>query len=388
MSSPRLAVGLLLDDSLDRPDGVQQHVLALGAWLTGQGHRVHYVAPSTKREDLANLHHLGSSLSVRYNGNRLGTPLPASARSVRDLLGQEHFDVLHIAMPYSPFLAGRVITHAPPATAVVGTFHILPSSPAVTVGANALGLLQRRQLRRFDEVMAVSEPARRFAASAFGLAAEVVPNPVDVTPLARAAARHVPGPDREGLHVLFLGRLVERKGAAELLEAVAVLRGRATDAPPFRVTVAGSGPLADRLGTLAADRGIRDLVHFPGFVAEADKPALLASADVVALPSTTGESFGISVVEALAAARGVVLAGDNPGYREVMGPLTGQLVDPRDAEGFARTLQRYLGDPDLRLAARDRQRDRAWRFDVDTVGPQVLARYAAAISRRACAGVT
>ena len=119
-----LTVGLVLDDSLDRPDGVQQHVLTLGAWLSDQGHRVHYLATTTRRTDLADLHDVGSALSVRFNGNRLSTPLPASARHLRTVLAAGGFDVLHVAMPYSPLMAGRVVARADESTAVVGTFHL------------------------------------------------------------------------------------------------------------------------------------------------------------------------------------------------------------------------------------------------------------------------
>jgi len=390
-----LTVGLVLDDSLDRPDGVQQHVLTLGAWLTAQGHTVHYLATSTTRTDLPHLHDVGRALSVRFNGNRLSTPLPASAARLRTVLAAARCDVVHVAMPYSPLMAGRVVARATPTTAVVGTFHIVPASPLVAVGARLLGLVQRRRLRRFDRVIAVSEPARGFARSAFGLDTVVLPNPVDVARFADAAAADDAGRSDAAagdagaaapVTVLFLGRLVERKGAAELLEAVAILHRDGLARTPFRVVLGGRGPLAADLTRYADEHGIGHLVELVGFVPEADKPALLAAADVVALPSSGGESFGISVVEALAAARGVVLAGDNPGYREVIGPLTDQLVDVRRPELFAHQLARYLDDPALRAAARTRQRERAWVFDVAAVGPAVVEVYRAALARRCDAG--
>jgi phosphatidylinositol alpha-mannosyltransferase len=185
------------------------------------------------------------------------------------------------------------------------------------------------------------------------------------------------------VRIVFLGRLVERKGPRELLAAAAAMpAGR-----PWTLTLAGRGPLLDDLRERARAAGIADRVDFPGFVAEEDKAALLAGADVVVLPSTGGESFGMSVVEALADAGGVVLAGDNPGYRTPMAGLEDQLVDPRDTAAFARTLARWVDDPAARTAARAPQRAAAQRFDAGEITAQTLAWYEAAIAaRRAGAG--
>lgn len=142
-----LRVGLLIDDSLDRPDGVQQFVLALGNWLTSQGHTVHYITGSTQRSDLANLHNIGRTVNVRFNGNRLTTPLPASRQKVKELIKKLDLDVLHVMVPYSPLLAGRVISAVPDdsKTAIVGSHMIYPESRLVTVGAAALAAIQKRQ---------------------------------------------------------------------------------------------------------------------------------------------------------------------------------------------------------------------------------------------------
>lgn len=390
-SSAPLRIGLVIDDSLDRPDGVQQYVLTLGAWLADQGHHVCYLAPSTTRTDLDPLAVLGRSVQVRFNGNRLCTPLPARPSRLREVLAEHRLDVLNVTMPYSPFMSGRLVARASSSTAVVGTFLILPAGAWVERAARGLGLLQHRRLRRFDRVFSVSPPARDFARRAFGLASDVVPIPVDIgafTPREDDAADPGSSGGAAGtagtagtVHIVFLGRLVERKGPAELLSALAELRSRGTSTP-FRVTLAGKGPLAESLRAQAEDLGLTDLVEFSGYVAEEDKTALLASGDLVVLPSTGGESFGISVVEALAAARGAVLVGDNPGYATVMGDLRDQLVDPTDTVGFAATLARFVDDAGARAHAATRQRALAWEYDVDTVGPRIVAAYRDALRAR------
>ncbi|PFG34326.1 glycosyltransferase family 4 protein [Sanguibacter antarcticus] len=384
--SETLRIGLVIDDSLDRPDGVQQHVLTLGAWLTAQGHEVHYLTSTTRRSDLVNVHSLARNLRLRFNGNRLGIPLPAPARGIDDLLRATPFDVLHVNMPYSPLLAGRVVARAQARTVVVGTFHILPWTFLTQWGTRLLGLVQRRQLRRFARVVAVSRPAADFAAEALRVEPVVIGNPVEVSRFSRARdaehARTSSAPASDALmpdapvRIVFLGRLVERKGAIELLRAV--VRMRALTTRPVHVVLGGTGPLKDALQALVRDNDLGGSVELVGYVTEDDKAALLAGADIVALPSTGGESFGISVVEALAASRGVVLAGDNPGYRTVMDGLEDQLVDATDTGAFAALLARFVDDADARAAASERQVAAAARFDVDVIGTQILDVYRAA----------
>ncbi len=377
-----LRIGLVIDDGLDRPDGVQQIVLTLGARLSALGHEVHYLTSSTDRTDLAHLHVLGRTVGVRFNGNRLGTPLPASRAGVRRLLAEVPFDVLHVTMPYSPVLAGRVVSAAHPGTAVVGSFVIYPQDALTRWGIRALGRLERRRLRRFDAITALSESAQQSVREAYGREVPVVGAPVELdrTRGGRTTADGV-ADDGRPVRIVFLGRLVERKGPRELLAAAAALHRTGTTRP-WRLTVAGRGPLLDDLRERARAAGIADRVDFPGFVAEADKGALLGDADVVVLPSLGGESFGISVVEALAAADGVVLAGDNPGYRTPMTGLENQLVDPRDTAAFARTLARWVDDPAARSAAVAPQRAAAERFDAAEITRQTLAVYTRALAAR------
>lgn len=395
-----LTIGLVLDDGLDAPDGVQQYVLTVARELQARGHVVHLVASSTSRTDLERLHVLGRNLRVRFNGNVLSSPLPARARDLDTLLREVRFDVLHVQLPHSPFMAGRLVRRAPDDVAVVGTFHILPESRLVAMGTRGLGLLERRTLRRFDEVMAVSEPAAEFARTAFGVTPRVVTIPVDLGRFSTVAApgeadRPGPGPgdraldepasasrDERPLRVVFLGRFVPRKGPRELVDAAAYVVDHRLVGRPWTLTLAGSGPLDDELRTKVAFEGLTDRVDMPGFVTEAAKAALLADADLVVLPSTGGESFGISVVEAMAGGGGPVLAGDNPGYRSTMAGLEEQLVAPRDRVAFGQALARWLLDDDARARATERQRVAARRFDVHTVVDDIEATYRRAVATR------
>lgn len=371
-----LRVGLVLDDTLDSPDGVQQYVLSVGDWLAQAGHEVHYLVGHTERTDLNNLHSLSRNVAVKYNGNRLSVPLPASKRKLRRLLKELNLDVLHVQVPYSPFLAGRLITAAAPDMAVVGTFHILPYNWRVRFGNRLLSLVNRRTGRRFDRMLAVSPPARDFAASVFHYDPVVVPNPIQV---ARFSSAVVSSPT---IKIVFLGRLVERKGAGLLLRALAKLYKEGSLPPDVRIVIGGKGPLLDDLQAFTDSHGLAEVVQFAGFVFEEDKAAFLAQADIAVFPSVSGESFGIILLEAMAAARGVVLAGNNPGYASVMGDRPHQLFAPHDIQSFAALLKWWLDHPDERAKAAAWQQSYVTGFDVGVVGKQLEAIYKEALQSR------
>ncbi|MBU4213045.1 MAG: glycosyltransferase family 4 protein, partial [Actinobacteria bacterium] len=318
-SYDQLTVALVFDDDLDRPDGVQQYVLTLADGLRRRGHDVHLIAPATVRTDLPNLHVVGRHITASINGNRVRTPLGAPMSQVNRLLAQVRPDVLHVQMPHSPLLAGRFVRSAPADAAVVGTFHIAAGSRLADAGGRLLGTVERRELRRFDAVLSMSDAGQAFARSAFSLTTTPSTMPVHLHALPTETAPRVD--DGGPVRIVFLGRLVERKGARELLAALDVLASQHLARRPWTAELAGAGPQARLLAKFVADHRLGGLVTFSGFVDEQEKAALLGAGDLVVLPSTGGESFGISVVEALAAAGGVVLAGDNPGYRTPMAGL-------------------------------------------------------------------
>ncbi len=247
MKQQKLKIGLVLDDTLDSTDGVQQYVLTLAECLSKQGHEVHFLVGHTKRTDKPNIHSLSKNIAVRFNKNKLSVPLPASQKKTRQLLNRLQLDIIHVQMPFSPFLAGRVIASASEQTAVVGTFHILPASNVARFGTHFLGKLTKRSLARFDEFCAVSKPAQKFMLQAFGEKARVIPNAVNL----RYFSGTKPKVDQD-LRIVFLGRLVERKGAQYAIRAFARLNNKNT-----ALLIGGSGPMQTKLQKL-----VRRLVFF------------------------------------------------------------------------------------------------------------------------------
>lgn len=373
-------IALVLDDSLDTPDGVQQYVLNVGRWLSENGHTVHYLVGETKhRPELSHVHSIGRNVKVRFNQNRMSMPLPTSNKKIRELLAAEQYDVIHVQMPYSPFLAGRIVKNAGARTAVVATFHVAPHGKMVHAANVLLRLMVHGSIRRFDEFISVSPVAQKFAQQTFRIQSTVVPNTVDLTNY------YAPKQFKKyatSTNIEFFGRLVERKGAQYFLRAINRLH-KADQLPRnCRVLVCGAGPLDAQLKAYVAQNGLADIVDFAGFIPEEDKGRWLACGDIVAYPSTGGESFGIVLLEGMAASRGMVLAGDNPGYRGVLGDHPEVLFDPKDEAAFAEKLHEYLASDKLRKQAAAWQKPYARTFDLPNVMHKILEVYEQALHKR------
>lgn len=369
-----MKIGFVLDDTLDKPDGVQQYVLTMGAWLSVHGHTVHYLTGASSRQDVGTVHSLSKNVQVTFNGNRLGIPLPANGKAIGKLLAKEQYDVLHVQMPYSPMLAQKVIRRAAPSTAVVGTFHILPQTRMVMLATQALGVWLRSSLRRFNAVFAVSPAAGDFARKAFRLPnVSVLPNVIALQKF--RDAQPFPGYQKDGLPtIMFLGRLVPRKGCAVFLAAIAELK-RAHPEQAFQAVVCGKGPLEAELKRQVQQLGISGQVEFTGFISETDKPGYMASADILAFPSSGGESFGYVLIEAMASGRAVVLAGDNPGYRSVLDERPELLFPALDPQKLAGKMYHYLTNTAIRQPIITWQSQHDIQFDVEIVGPQLVDAY-------------
>ncbi len=369
-----MKITFVLDDRLDKPDGVQQCVQILGSWLSRQGHEVHYIVGETQHKEFPNIHVAARNIPVKFNGNRLTIPLPTAKRRIRRLLADILPDVLDVQAPYSPFMGAKVINLAPAHVGVVGTFHVLPYHWTSRWGTRLLGVWLRKSIGRFHSLYAGSPASAEFASWSFRRPVGVLQHSIDVGHF-RAAKLDTRSAGK--LRIIFLGRLVPRKGALQLLQAIAALPTDLRDS--IEVRIGGRGPLLSNLQKFVAQHHLANIVQFDGFISEADKPAYLAQADVAIFPSISGESFGISLLEPMAAGAGVVVGGDNPGYHSILGDWPETLVDARDTAAFAQKLLVLLSDEALRHKLHGSQQTAIAQYDIETIGPRWLEIYQAAI---------
>ncbi|MGW6695631.1 glycosyltransferase family 4 protein, partial [Rhodococcus sp. NPDC054953] len=310
-----MKIGMVCPYSFDVPGGVQAHVVELAQVLIERGHRVSVLAPASEGTDLPDfVVSAGRAVAIPYNGSvaRL-TFGPVSYARVRRWIADNDFDVLHIHEPNAPSLSmlAMKIAEGP----IVATFHT--STTKSLVLSTFQGVLQP-YLEKITGRIAVSELARRWQVESLGSDAVEIPNGVDVPAFANAAP--LDGYPRRGGTVLFLGRYDEpRKGMAVLLGALPELVQRH---PDLRVLVVGRGD-EDRLRK-EAGRYARHL-HLLGQVTDEEKASALRSVDVYCAPNLGGESFGIVLVEAMAAGVPVV-ASELDAFRRVLRDGTAGLL--------------------------------------------------------------
>ncbi|NUS45033.1 MAG: glycosyltransferase family 4 protein, partial [Mycobacteriaceae bacterium] len=302
-----MKIGMVCPYSFDVPGGVQAHVAELAEVLIERGHRVSVLAPASEETELPDfVVSAGRAVAIPYNGSvaRLSFGPTAYSR-IRRWITKGEFDVLHIHEPNAPSLSmlALKIAEGP----IVATFHT--STTRSLVLSTFQGVL-RPFHEKISGRIAVSELARRWQVEALGSDAVEIPNGVNVQAFARAP--RLPGYPRPGGTVLFLGRYDEpRKGMAALLGALPAL---AAEHPDVQILVVGRGD-EDRLRAQAGPYARH--LRFLGQVDDERKASALRSADVYCAPNLGGESFGIVLVEAMAAGTPVV-ASELDAFRRVL----------------------------------------------------------------------
>jgi len=364
---PPLKIGIVTPYGYPHPGGVNEHVRFTHDAMRRMGHDVWIITSKYGRERESEGHviRLGTGWAAPANGSvgrvTLGLRFKHQAREV---LEAENFDILHFHEPFVPFLSPTVLDQSK--TVNVATFHAFGGfSPSYWIGKRFAGRLAERLHGR----IAVSGAARHFISRYFPGEYEIIPNGVD---LDRYTGAEPYENLRDGtLNILFVGRLEERKGLIHLLKAYNRLRKRKVDA---RLLVCGAGPKLREYKRFVGLRGIRD-VEFLGRVSDEEKVRYFASADIFCAPNTGQESFGIVLLEAMAAGVPIV-ASDIHGFKRVVERnVQGLLVEPRNPRALAAALYTLARDPDLRHEMGDAGRARAPEFSWDRVTERIVDFY-------------
>ncbi|HXB14249.1 MAG TPA: lysylphosphatidylglycerol synthase domain-containing protein [Solirubrobacteraceae bacterium] len=389
-----MRIALVSPYSWTYPGGVTRHIEALAAELDAAGHEPRILAPYDPDDRLSARRHrgarpqrhpapegfvsLGRTLGLPANGAVSNVSLsPHAVSTLRRELRHGGYDVAHIHEPVVPVLGWDALCAAGELP-LVGTFHTY-SENAITNGLAAVPLGGRRRMNRLHARIAVSEAAAWTARRFFGGNYRIIPNGVHLQPWPEPSPR-VDSEARE-LEILFIGQAVQRKGLPVLLAAFEALREHI----PAKLTLVGASAEEVAHMTLE-DSGIEAL----GKVSEEEKLRRLREADVLCAPSLSGESFGMVLTEAFAAATPVV-ASDIPGYREVVRDgQDGVLTAPGDPLALAEQLRALALDPARRERMARSARERAERFAWPHVAAEALDTYEQAIvtARRGEAGAS
>ena len=373
-----MKIGLVTPYVYPLPGGVNEHVRFLYENLRLRGHDVRILTSShgLQRSSEGDVIRIGKGFSMPSNGS-VGTITfsPRYVSQVQKVLDRERFDLLHFHEPFVPFLSPIVLRQS---TSVnVATFHAYGGfSPAYELGKRAL----RGYAGRLHGRIAVSAAASHFVDRFFPGDYKVIPNGVDLGRFQRAVpiARWQDGTP----NVLFVGRLEDRKGLPHLLKAFRLIRKSGLEA---RLLVVGSGPQERESRRYVMTRGLQN-VEFLGRVSDSEKAQLFKTADVFVSPATGRESFGIVLLEAMAAGAPSVCS-DIHGYKGVV--QRGRqaiLVPPNDAKALAAGITELLVDPALRARLGASGQERAQQFSWERVTAKVDDYYGFVIRRLAAQG--
>jgi len=357
-------VGLVSPYPWDVPGGVVAHVRDLAASLVELGHEVSVISPVDDEDAVLPPYvvRAGRTVPIPFNGSVSRLVFgPVSATRVRRWIHKGAFDVLHLHSPDTLSLSLLALFNA--RGPMVATFH------AANPRSRLLAMMQsplQVQLEKLNGTIAVSPAARKTIVEHLGGDAVLIPNGVDVRFFASGGA--LPGWPAEGGALGFVGRVDEpRKGLSVLLSAFASLRA---SRPSLRLLVAGPGSLPS----------VPDGVTLLGQVSEEMKASLYRSVDVFVAPNTGGESFGIILLEAMAAGAPIV-ASDLDAFRRVLGDgAAGQLASVGDPSSFAHGIASLLDSPLRRTQLSAAGRSLVSRYDWSVVAVEVLHVYETAIA--------
>jgi len=369
------------------PGGVTEHVSHLAEQFLARGHEVHIVAPSSddETEPIASVdapvHRIGRVVAIPANGSvaRITLSLRSYLQAKR-LLQEEQFDLIHLHEPMMPALTLTVLRHS--GSTNIGTFHAFRTRPLAYFYSKPI---LRPFFRKLHGRIAVSTAARDFVGEYFPADYRVIPNGIDFERFNTRAEPVEQLADGRPT-VLFVGRLEKRKGLRYLLRAWPMVLERQPDA---RLVVVGRGRPLEGYRRFAARQGWSPAdVVFAGYVLAEDLPRYYQACDVFCAPNTGQESFGIVLLEGMAAGAPIV-ASDIPGYRDVLTHgVEGLLVERQNPGALADAVCRLLGAPELRASMRRAGQAKARRFDWPTVAAEVLAYYEGVLERREAEPVT
>jgi phosphatidylinositol alpha-mannosyltransferase len=373
-----MKIGLVCPYIYPEAGGVAQHVRFLYENLRLRGHDVRVLTAShgPQRASEGDIIRLGVGFSVPINAS-VGTLTfsPRYLSQIGRMLDREQFDLLHFHEPFVPFLSLFLLRESDAVN--VATFHAYAGfSPSYEFGSRVM----QGHARRLHGRIAVSAAARHFIDRFFPGDYKVIPNGVDIARFATAVpiARWQDGTP----NVLFVGRHEPRKGLLDLLKAHRMLRKTGIES---RLLVVGSGPQEREARRYVATRGLQG-VEFLGRVSDAEKAQLFRTADVFASPATGGESFGIVLLEAMAAGAPIVCS-DIHGYKGVVRRgREGLLVPPRQPRELSVAIERLLRDPSMRDQMSAAGRARAEEFSWPRVTAKVDDYYGFVIRRLAAQG--
>jgi phosphatidylinositol alpha-mannosyltransferase len=355
------------------PGGVVNHITALERCFTEMGHQVKVIAPVSRAASVFDDRFIpiGRPRAIPTNGSiaRITVSIRLAAR-IKQVLAEEHFDIIHFHEPFMPMLCTAMLRFSN--TVNVATFHA--SHWHTLYGAlSPLGArFFERRARKLSGKIAVSRVAMAFAQRYVPGPYTIIQNGIDLkrfTPEVPKLERFCDGKR----NILFVGRLEPRKGCIYLLRAFEQVK---KELPDTRLIIVGPGTrLRHKYEKWVVKHHLEQDVTFTGYVSNEELPRYYRTADIFCSPATGRESFGIVLLEAMAMGKPVV-ASNIPGYASVItNGAEGILTPPRDERALSRVLISLLNNDTLCREMGERGRKTAQQYRWEDIAQRILDFY-------------
>ncbi|HEB37253.1 MAG TPA: glycosyltransferase family 1 protein [Thermoplasmatales archaeon] len=360
-----MRIALVTEWFVSHEGGVASHVRELASWLRKKDVEVCIVTNEVKDEVNIDVE------IIETPGPR--DPLfklnisPSLKSKLKDVL--KDVDVVHSHHAFSRLpLSSIYVSHKLGIHSVLTT-HTVSFLPELEYFWQAISYSYpkyRLRLKKVDRIIAVSNAAKRFI-QYFTDREDIVviPNGVDIN-------RFKPREKKEfGKNLLYVGRIVPKKGLHVLLYAMKKVVEKDDE---VKLRIAGKGRLLPLMKSLSKMLDIERNVNFLGYVPDKDLPELYRSSDLLILPSITGESFGITLLEAMAS--GLPVIGTNVGGVPEIINGCGKIVEPGKPNQLSRAILDLLKDFDRMKELGEKGRERVEKlYSWDVVGEKIFNVY-------------
>lgn len=377
-----MKIGLVLPYSLTYYGGVQKHVLSLYEEFKKLGHQVKIFVPKASLEEKyknKDIILIGGALNIPFEAtSTLSFGLTAKGYSINRYFEKENFDILHFHNPTAPFLAGQILLASK--TTNIASFHAdLVDQRIYDNYAVVIKSLYDYLLPKVHGFIAVSESAKHSLISIYPKAqATLIPIGVDID---RFTAGQSIKKFKDGkFNLLCVSRLDERKGIFYLLEAFHNLKKKYPQ--KLRLILVGDGPQRWEVNRKIGELKIENEVILIGQVEEQKLPNYYKTANLMVAPATHGESFGVVLIEAMAANVPIVAAA-NRGYQDILKSVADNcLVEPRNSHALALKISEFIKNKNLSQKIKDWEVKEIPKYSVSKIALKILNYYEQCLSKK------
>ncbi len=357
------------------PSGVNRHMFSLGENFERMGNEVKYILPTSRPKEAShhngNITFIGKPIPIHASGSIVRSPvspwiLYTDFYNLCEMLEEGKFDIVHLHEPLFPPLTTACLRYSRATN--IGTFH---ASRTRSWGYWFWRLWLNQWTPKLDGRIAVSKPAQDFISRYFPGDYNIIPNGIDIERFDTYTEPFEEYMDGK-INILFVGRLERRKGFRYLLEAYRRLKA---DNPDIRLIVVGPiNKLRLHYKFLTRSYNLKDVIYVD-YVSDQDLSRFYHTADIFCSPATGWESFGIVLLEAMAASK-PVLATNIPGYAGVLSQdVDGMMVPPKNITALVEALDLLIRDKSLRESLGKRGREKAENHSWDKVARNVMDYY-------------